>query len=65
MHDRTNKDVGSGWLANTLAVQAFFNSSIVQTKSDPISLAVGSIRLDSVRALRSIMGETARHSSDR
>ncbi len=39
-----------------------FFDTILQTKSDPISLASGSIQAGSVRALRSIMGETARHS---
>ncbi len=56
---------GSEWSAIVGCSGLFFCNSVLQTKSDPISLAVGGIRLDSVRALRSIMGETARHSSDR
>ncbi len=58
----TNLDLRSGWSADMLAVQAFFIDTVLQTENDPTPLAVGSIRLGSVRALRSIMGETARRS---
>ena len=61
-----NRNINFGcrvWAVNhNVGSPGLFFDTVVQTKSDPISLASGSIQAGSVRALRSKMGETARHS---
>ena len=51
------------WAVNhNVGSPGLFFDTIVQTETDPAPLAPGSIQAGSVRALRSIMGETARRS---